>query len=124
VTTTQRHTLEVSDGSATLYLSGMLGPADAFPLRRVCRDIPAHVRTLRLDLHAVTLLDQGAMETVRAVVRYWRHSRGGTFRLSIATQHLVATATHRDAPAPVRIPSLPRAIPDHTQHAALTGMFL
>ncbi|MEO6525864.1 MAG: hypothetical protein ABIP93_04510 [Gemmatimonadaceae bacterium] len=131
MTISQSHALEVSDGSATLYLSGTLSSADAFPLRRVCREIPAHVRTLRLDLHGVTNLDQGAMETVRAVVRYWRHSRGGGFRLSVATPHLVATVTRHDALAPVRVPvrvlpvpSVSRATPDVAPSAALTGMFL
>ncbi|HEV7993157.1 MAG TPA: hypothetical protein VGP25_15135 [Gemmatimonadaceae bacterium] len=118
MTTRLEHALEVSERSATLYLSGALSAADAFPLRRICREIPACVRTLRLDLHGVSEIDQGAMETVRAVVRYWKHSRGGSFRLSIASEHLVATASTQEplveAPAATVVP----------RSAALMGLYL
>jgi ABC-type transporter Mla MlaB component len=120
VTTRLEHALEVSERSATLYLTGALSAADAFPLRRICREIPERVRTLRLDLHGVDQLDDSAMETVRAVVRYWKHSRGGNFRLAIATQHLVATISDDESrPAP---PTLLRV--DSSNHAALMGTYL
>jgi hypothetical protein len=120
VTTRLLHALEVSDGSATLYLSGRLSGADTFLLRRVCRDVPLHVRTLRLDLHAVTALEEGAMETVRAVVRYWRESRNGSFRLSFATEHVIATVVERE-PIPAASTRIEQLV---GRSAALTGMFL
>ena len=40
VTTALQHSLEIGAGSATLYLAGTLAGSDAFPLRRVCREIP------------------------------------------------------------------------------------
>jgi ABC-type transporter Mla MlaB component len=93
----------MSGGSATLYLSGVLSASDAFPMRRVCVEIPERVRTLRLDLHAVTSLEEGAMDAVRAVVRYWRETRKGSFRLSFATEHIIATICEGDElPAPVQ----------------------
>jgi len=120
VTNRLLHALEVSDGSATLYLSGRLAGSDAFPLRGVCRDIPVHVRTLRLDLHGVTALDEGAMNTIRALVRYWRETRNGNFRLAFATEQDVVSAIEPASPPPTtgRI--------DHVigRSAALTGMFL
>ena len=119
MTTGLQHSLEISEGSATLYLAGTLAGADAFPLRRVCRDIPERVSTLRLDLHGVKRLDDGAMNTIRSLVRYWRETRGGGFRLSFASEHLVATYVHTGAsPAEQYI--------DHIgeRKAALTGMFL
>jgi ABC-type transporter Mla MlaB component len=119
VTTTLRHSLEVSDGSATLYLAGTIAGSDAFPLRRVCREIPAHVTTLRLDLHGVTKFEQGAMDVVRSLVRYWRHTRQGGFRLSFASEHLVATYVDAGASASERV--LDRM---GVGKAALTGMFL
>jgi hypothetical protein len=119
VTTGLQHSLEVSDGSATLYLAGTIAGADAFPLRRVCRDIPEGVSTLRLDLHAVTALDEGAMQTIRSLVRYWRESRGGGFRLSFASEHLVATYVDRGASESERM--IDRI---GERKAALTGMFL
>ena len=119
MTTGLQHSLEVSDGSATLYLAGALAGGDAFRLRGVCRDIPQRVSTLRLDLHAVTRLDDGAMDTIRSLVRYWRESRGGGFRLSFASEHLVATCVDMGASASER--TIDR-IGD--PKAALTGMFL
>jgi ABC-type transporter Mla MlaB component len=120
VTTRLEHALEVSERSATLYLTGALSAADAFPLRRICREIPERVRTLRLDLHGIDHLDDSAMETVRAVVRYWKHSRGGSFRLAIATQHLVATISDDDTRhAPIERPQI-----DTSNRAALMGTYL
>jgi ABC-type transporter Mla MlaB component len=115
-----KHALEVSERSATLYLSGALSAADAFPLRRICREIPVCVRTLRLDLHGVAEIDDGAMETVRAIVRYWKHSRGGSFRLSIASANLIATVSASAS----RIASASLAAPSVTSSPAMTGMYL
>jgi len=119
VTTGLQHSLEIGAGSATLYLKGTLAGADAFPLRRVCREIPNSVSTLRLDLHGVTALDTGAMDTIRSLVRYWRESRSGGFRLSFASEHLVAT--YVDLGACASEPVLDRI---GGRKAALTGMFL
>ena len=120
MTTRLQLALEVSDGSATLYLSGRLAGADAFLLRGVCRDIPLPVRTLRLDLHGVTALDEGAMDTIRALVRYWRETRKGNFRLAFASEHVIASVVeHEGAPATsTRVDQLIE------RSAALTGMFL
>jgi hypothetical protein len=114
------HALEVSDGSATLYLSGRLAGTDAFLLRGVCRDIPLSVRTLRLDLHGVTTLEDGAMDTVRALVGHWRDTRNGSFRLAFATEHVVATVVERETGSATS--ARPNQFVDHS--AALTGMFL
>ena len=116
MTTGLQHSLEVSDGSATLYLAGSLAGSDAFPLRGLCRDIPQGVRTLRLDLHAVTRLDDGAIDAIRSLVRYWRDSRSGGFRLSFASEHLVATCVNVGANG-----ATDRVVDGK---AALTGMFL
>ena len=119
VTTGLQHSLEISARSATLYLAGTLAGSDAFPIRRICREIPAHVSTLRLDLHGVTQLDAGAMDTIRSLVRYWRETRRGGFRLSFASEHLVATCV--DAGAAPSEPLIDRV---GGGKAALTGMFL
>jgi hypothetical protein len=49
------------------------------------------VRTLRLDLHGVAHVNDMAMIAVRAVLRYWREARAGSFRLSLTSEHLRAT---------------------------------
>lgn len=119
MTTRLQHSLEIGAGCATLYLSGTLAGGDAFPLRRLCREIPDGITTLRLDLHGVTTLETGAMDTLRSLVRYWRETRRGGFRLSFASEHVVAT--YVDAAA--------RPSEELVEHlggrkAALTGMFL
>ena len=119
MTTGLQHSLEVGAGAATLYLCGTLGAADAFPLRRVCREIPQHVTTLRLDMHAVTRLDEGATETIRSLVRFWRDTRGGGFRLSLASEHLVATYVDAGERSSERV--IDRI---DGRKAALTAMFL
>jgi ABC-type transporter Mla MlaB component len=119
VTTGLQHSLEIGAGSATLYLKGTLAGSDAFPLRRVCREIPEGVNTLRLDLHAVTQLDEGAMDTVRSLVRFWRETRSGGFRLSFASEHLVATYVDSGETSSQRVVDRIGG-----RKAALTGMFL
>ena len=119
MTTALQHSLEVGAGAATLYLAGTLSGSDAFTLRRLCREIPQRVVTLRLDLHAMTRLDDGATETIRSLVRYWRETRGGGFRLSLASQHLVATYVDTGERSSERIMNRIDG-----RKAALTGMFL
>jgi hypothetical protein len=119
VTKGLQHSLEIGAGSATLYLSGTLAGADVFPLRRVCREIPDGVDTLRLDLHGVTNLNEGAMDTIRSLVRFWRETRSGGFRLSFASAHLVATYVDSGATSSERVVDRIGG-----RKAALTGMFL
>lgn len=82
---------EVSDDSATLYLSGTLSPGDAFTIGRACAELPDRVRTLRLDLHGLTRMEDEAFSSVRGVLRCWSESRGGSFRVSLTTDSMVAT---------------------------------
>jgi ABC-type transporter Mla MlaB component len=89
--TALHHEIEVADDSATLYLAGTLCAGDAFALGRACAELPARVHTLRLDLHGITQMEDDAMTAVRAVLHYWRESRGGSFRLSLASDRIVAT---------------------------------
>ncbi len=88
---TLRHEIEVADDSATIYLSGKLAEKDAFMLGRACGELPPRVSTLRLDLHGISDMDAGAMGAIRGVLRYWRESRGGSFRLSLSSDCIIAT---------------------------------
>jgi ABC-type transporter Mla MlaB component len=104
-----RHQLETSGESATLYLSGSLTSADAQSLCDLCAALPPRVHTLRLDMHGVSRLDADAMCTVRAVLRHWRSARGGDFRLSFSTKHMIATLAEGNLALPRRIaPWLPQ----------------
>ena len=117
------HAIEVADDCATLYLSGALRAGDHAVLTVACDGLPDHVRTLRLDLHGIDDVDDDALVAVRAVLRYWRASRGGSFRLSIASERIVATyAEGRFTEGVLGL----RDAPPHVVEAgpALTGMYL
>ena len=87
--------VEVSDETVTFVLSGTVSPSDITSMRLACRAIPARVRTLRLCLGDVDGLDAQVMDAVRGVVRDWRASREGDFRLDLTTPHLVARMVER-----------------------------
>ena len=88
---TLHHEIEIADDCATLYLSGALRAGDHVVLATACNGLPAYVGTLRLDLHGVNEVDDDALLAIRAVLRHWRESRGGSFRLSLASERIVAT---------------------------------
>jgi uncharacterized protein YfiM (DUF2279 family) len=83
--------LEVAGETATLYLAGTLSNEDGRTLCDVCGALPASVRTLRLDLHAIGSMSAEATSIVRGLLRHWRDHRRGEFRLS--TSYLLATCT-------------------------------
>lgn len=118
-----QHQIEVADDCATLYLTGALRAVDYAALVAACDGLPSKVGTLRLDLHGVDEVNDDALSAIRAVLRYWRASRGGSFRLSLASERIVATyAEGRLAEGTL---SLRTALP-HVVEAgpALTGMYL
>jgi hypothetical protein len=88
---TQRmeYQVEMVGETATLYVSGTLGLANAGTLTRLCTTMPGRVRTLRVDLHGLGQLSADAMAAVRLLLAHWRLSRHGEFHLS--TSHLMAT---------------------------------
>ena len=57
----------------------------------MCGNLPLRVTTLRIDLRGVDNMANDAMGAIRGVLRYWRESRGGSFRLSLASERIVAT---------------------------------
>ena len=117
------HEIEVADDCATLYLVGILASGDAPRLATACSGLPSRVRTLRLDLHGVDDVDEAALAAIRSVLRYWRESRGGSFRLSLASEKIVATyAEGRFSEGSLGL----RNAPPHIIEAgpALTGMYL
>lgn len=91
----QDRLVQVSEETATLVLSGTVSLSDVRSMRLACREIPARVRTLRLNLGDVDELDAQVMDAVRGVVGDWRASREGSFRLDLTTPHLVARMEER-----------------------------
>jgi hypothetical protein len=90
------HQLELAGGTATLYVAGRVDQQSVSTLLEVCRLLPAHVRTLRLDLNAIGTMSAEATGAVRLLLRHWRESRHGEFRLS--TSYLLATCSEIEAP--------------------------
>lgn len=120
---TLNQSVEVAEDSATLYLSGTLVPEDEAMLRRVCAALPEAVTTLRLDLHGVSGLSGPAMDALRGVLKFWRESRGGSFRLTFATERIVATYSEGRFVDPALRRKRVMPAPPETQ-PALTAMYL
>ena len=117
------HEIEVADDAATIYLTGTLAAHDAFVLARACSELPSRVSTLRLDLHGLADISVDAMTAIRGVLRYWRESRGGSFRLSLSSERIIATyGEGRFANASLGMRSALPHVVDATP--ALTAMYL
>ena len=74
-----------------MYLAGRFGNGDEFVLNRLCGELPAHVHTIRLDMHALKTIGSEEIRTVRSVLRHWRHEKSRSFRLSLSSDFIVAT---------------------------------
>lgn len=86
-----QHQIEIRADAATLYLSGWLQAGDLPRLRAICVTLPAAVSVLRVDLHGLVTLAPDAVRAVRDMLHEWRVQRGGSFRLTLATAHLLAS---------------------------------
>lgn len=110
--------LELSGTTATLYVLEAVDPAAVGHLVDICRELPVSVRTLRLDMSALGSMSADALELPRRLLRLWRTSRIGDFRLS--TSFLVATVSEA---TPARR-SWIAGIADIPRNDALTASFL
>lgn len=96
-----QHHMELVADTATLYVTGSLRENHVDTLIAACAAAPQRVRTLRLDLHGLGQLGAESVGVVRQLLRFWRDTRHGDFRL--ATSHLVATLHDtREGPVPIR----------------------
>jgi hypothetical protein len=86
----RRHVVDISDADATLVLSEVVSRREVMDIRRQCRELPPHVRTLHLDLGGVTRFEGGVLDAVRGVVRDWGRSRQGSYRVEFVSPLLVA----------------------------------
>jgi hypothetical protein len=90
--------VEMVGETATLYVSGTLGRDNTGTLVLLCTAMPARIRTLRLDLHALGQLSADAVAAVRGLLAHWRENRQGDFKLN--TSHLMATLREAGVAAP------------------------
>jgi hypothetical protein len=91
----QPYQLEVAGESAALYVNGTLDDESVRSMLDVCGALPVSIRTLRLDLRGLGAMSACTTDAVRRVLRQWRDSRHGEFRLS--TAHLIATCSETAA---------------------------
>ena len=73
--------IELAGTAATLYIAGQLGADDVLRITNACRALPAHFRTLRVDLRALRTLSADALGAVRSLLHDWRDRRAGEYRL-------------------------------------------
>ena len=91
----RRHSIDVTDATATLTLANTVSTRDVAAIRRHCRAIPDGVQTLQLDLGGVTQFEGRVLQAVRGVVRDWRRTRRGECRLELRSAMLVARVENR-----------------------------
>ena len=72
-----QYQIELAGDSATVYLFEQLGTDGESSLATLCRDLPAHVRILRVDARGLGMMTSGAMHTVRALFAAWQERREG-----------------------------------------------
>lgn len=73
--------IELAGTAATLYIAGRLGSEDVIRITEACRALPAHFRTLRVDLRALGAITADALGAVRTLLHDWRDRRHGEYRL-------------------------------------------
>jgi hypothetical protein len=95
---------EPPEETAVFSLAGTLRDGEDAMLHRLVAALPAHIRAIRLELHALGRVDQKTtIETLRPLLRRWRASHGHAFRLSVSTAHGVVAYTEPNRAA--RMPS-------------------
>ena len=100
--------VETHLSAATVYLSGPFSLSIAARTIAACCRLPGHVRSIRVDLHAVTVWDADAVTMLESLLVEWARERRGTH--SITRPHsrprdafVAIPCTIRDAPdAPLR----------------------
>ncbi|HET9002358.1 MAG TPA: hypothetical protein VFN39_00030 [Gemmatimonadaceae bacterium] len=90
--------IELAGTAATLYIAGQLGAEDIPRITHACRALPAHFRTLRVDMRAMHALTAEALGAVRALLHDWRDRREGEYRLR--SGYLVVTCAETGAMTP------------------------
>ncbi len=75
--------IESTDRSATAYIAGSLSISGFWQVMRACDDLPADIRSLRVDLQAVRVVQDGVFEETSAALRTWREARQGSTRVDL-----------------------------------------
>ena len=92
-----QYQIVIAGESATVYLFENLALSDESALVAHCRELPGHVRILRVDARGLGALTATGMGAVRALFAAWRERREGHFALR--SSYLVATARQLESAA-------------------------
>ena len=92
-----QYQIELAGESATVYLFEPIALADDSSLVAHCRDLPRHIRILRVDARGLGTMTAGGMRAVRALFAAWRERREGTFALR--GSYLVASCRQLESAA-------------------------
>lgn len=95
--------IESTDRQATVYIAGPLSLPGMWQIMDRCDSLSPDIRSLRVDLHGVRLIQPGVMEALTVGLRQWRDSREGSTRIDLpeggVAGRLVGTAARRDSHA-------------------------
>ena len=92
-----QYQIELAGEAATVYLFERLDLADESSLVALCRELPPHVRILRVDARGLGSMTGGGMRAVRALFAAWRDRHEGHFALR--TSYLVASCRQLESAA-------------------------
>jgi len=75
--------IESTDRSATAYVSGGLSMAGFWQVMHECESLPPRVRSLRMDLRGVRLVQTQVPGALKESLQGWRERRQGYTRLDL-----------------------------------------
>jgi len=122
--------LEAHLEAAVLHVAGTLTVHGALRALRLCEQLPAAVRTLRVDLRATTYADTSPVQAIAMLLVRWRRARPGRqSRIDLPPPHLrpVPTAPRRAVTPPLQshadaVTRCSQTSPNQMRHSSTTPM--
>ena len=78
-----QYTIEAHNDAATLYVTGTLSTPGVIAAMHACDELPARVRTLRVDLRRICGVEPAAYDALAFATRRWRDVRAGVTRIDL-----------------------------------------
>lgn len=75
--------LESSGRLATVYIAGSVSLPGLWQILDRCDQLSPDIRSLRIDMHGVRLMQPGVLEGLTVGLRQWRDAREGTTRMDL-----------------------------------------
>ena len=83
MSTALQYTIEAHHDAATLYVTGTLSVTGVVAAMHACDELPARVRTLRVDLRRIEGVEPSAYDALAFGTRRWRDVRAGVTRIEL-----------------------------------------